>query len=397
MSTDTAARPGDAGMRPGRATRPRWADDEAVALAAVARAFFETEIVPHFERFDEQKYVEREVWHKAGALGLLCCEVPAEFGGGGGSFAHDAVVLSEQARAGDTGFGNMVHSGVVAPLLATYGNDEQRQRWLPGMATGDIIGAVAMSEPGAGSDLKNIVTRAERRGDQYVINGSKTFISNGARCDLVVVVAKTDPAAGRNGISLLALEIADAPGFRRGRTLDKLGRHASDTAELFFDDVSVPADYLVGEEGRGLEILKAELPRERLVIAITAVAAMERALEETVAYTKTREAFGGPLFAMQHVRLELAELATIVRASRVFLDDCVERFVDGTLEPATASMAKWWLTQNQTDVTDRCLQLFGGYGYMREFLISRLYVDARAQKIYGGANEVLKDHISRSL
>jgi alkylation response protein AidB-like acyl-CoA dehydrogenase len=377
--------------------RPRWADDEAAALGELARDFFQAELVPHFERFDKQKHVDREVWRKAGAIGLLCCEVPVEFGGGGGTFAHDAIVFSEQARSGDTGFGNLVHSGVVAHYLSAYGSDEQRTRWLPGMATGELIGAVAMSEPGAGSDLKNIATRAVRTGDSYVLSGSKTFISNGAQCDLVIVVAKTDPAAGRNGISLLILDTADAPGFRRGRVLDKLGLHAQDTAELFFDEVPVPAGNLLGEEGDGFAIMMRELPRERLVIAVTAVAAMERALEETIAYTKARDAFGAPLFNMQLIRIELAELATAVRASRVFLDDCIERFIDGTLDPATASMAKWWLTQNQCDVTDRCLQLFGGYGYMREYLISRLYADARAQKIYGGTNEIMKDLIARSL
>ncbi|MFI6603657.1 acyl-CoA dehydrogenase family protein [Nonomuraea sp. NPDC050536] len=377
--------------------RPRWVDDEGAALGAVARDFFQAEVVPHFERFDRQKYVDREVWRKAGALGLLCCEVPEEYGGGGGTFAHDAVVFSEQARSGDTGLGNPVHSGVVAPYLVAYGSEKQKARWLPGMATGDIIGAVGMSEPGAGTDLKNVRTRATRSGDHYVLNGSKTFISNGAQCDLIIVVAKTDPAAGRHGISLLVLETADAPGFRRGRVLDKLGMHSQDTSELFFDDVLVPAENLLGEEGAGFGMMMRDLPRERLVIGVNAVAAMERALEESIAYTKTREVFGAPLFSMQHVKFELAELATIVRASRVFLDDCVEKFVAGTLDPATASMAKWWLSQNQCDVTDRCLQLFGGYGYMREYLVSRLYADARAQKIYGGTNEVMKDLIARSL
>lgn len=377
--------------------RSRWVDDEVAALGAVARDFFDTELVPNLARFDEQKHVDREVWRKAGAIGLLCCEVPAEFGGGGGTFAHEAIVLSAQAHAGDTGFGNPVHSGVVAHFLSAYGTDEQRSRWLPGLAAGELIGAVAMSEPGAGTDLKNISTRATRTDDHYALSGSKTFISNGAQCDVVIVVAKTDPAAGRNGISLLVVETADAPGFRRGRVLDKLGMHGQDTSELFFDEVPVPTGNLLGGEGGGFGILMRELPRERLVIAVTAVAAMERALEETIAYTKARDAFGAPLFTMQHIRLELAELATVVRASRVFLDDCIERFIDGTLDPATASMAKWWLTQNQCDVTDRCLQLFGGYGYMREYVISRLYADARAQKIYGGANEVMKDLIARSL
>ena len=397
MSTETVGRPVDTGTLAGPEARPRWVDDEAVALGAVARHFFEDEVVPHFERFDQQKHVDRDVWRKAGALGLLCCEVPAEFGGGGGTFAHDAIVFSEQARSGDTGFGNMVHSGVVAHFISAYGTDEQRARWLPGMASGELIGSVAMSEPDAGSDLKNIKTRAVGNDGHYVINGSKTFISNGGQCDLVIVVARTDPAAGRDGISLIVLETADAPGFRRGRVLDKLGQHGLDTAELFFDDVRVPAGNLLGDEGAGFRILMSELPRERLVIAVSAVAAMERALEETIAYTKTRQVYGAPLFAMQHVRLELAELATVVRTSRVFLDDCIERFIAGSLDRATASMAKWWLTQNQCDVIDRCLQLFGGYGYMREYLISRLYADARAQKIYGGTNEVMKDLISRSL
>ena len=374
-----------------------WMDDEATALGEVADTFFAKEIVPNLERYDAQRCVDREVWRKAGEVGLLCCSIPVEYGGGGGTFAHDAAVLQAQARSGDTGWGNGVHSGIVAHYLLAYGNEEQKLRWLPGMATGKTIGAIAMTEPGAGSDLKTITTKALKTADGYVLNGMKTFISNGTTCDLVIVAVKTDPTAGARGVSLIVCETKDLKGFSRGRTLEKLGMHGQDTAELIFEDVLVPAENLLGAEGKGFTMLMNQLRQERLIIGLQGVAAMETALAETVRYTKSREAFGGPLFDMQHVRLELAELATLAHAGRVFIDSCIERHLSGELDTPTASMAKWWLTEIQCQVTDRCLQLFGGYGYMKEYLISRLYADARVQKIYGGANEVMKDVIARSL
>jgi acyl-CoA dehydrogenase len=379
------------------AYRSGWMDEEVAALGDLADSFFAKEVVPHLERFDTQQQVDREVWLKAGELGLLLCSVPEEYGGGGGTFAHDAVVMQAQGRAGDTAWGNAVHSGIVAHYLLGYGTEEQKQRWLPGMATGRLVGAIAMTEPGAGSDLKAITTRATRTDDGYVLSGMKTFISNGATCDLVIVAAKTDPAAGAKGVSLLVAETRDLKGFSRGRTLQKIGMHGQDTAELVFEDVLVPHGNLLGDEGQGFGMLMNQLRQERLIIGVQAVAAAETALAETVRYTKERRAFGGTLFDMQHTRLELAELATLVHAGRVFVDSCVQRHLDGELDTATASMAKWWLTDLQGQVTDRCLQLFGGYGYMREYLISRLYADARVQRIYGGANEVMKDVIARSL
>ncbi len=374
-----------------------WKDAEAVALGELAQTFFAKEVMPHLERFDAQKQVDRALWNKAGDIGLLCASIPTQYGGGGGSFAHEAAVLEAQAHAGDTAFGIGVHSGIVAHYLLAYGNEEQKLRWLPGMSDGSLVGAIAMTEPGAGSDLKTLSTRAIRTDEGYLLNGMKTFISNGALCDLVIVAVKTDPAAGARGVSLIVVETAQAKGFSRGRTLEKLGMHGQDTGELVFEDVLVPHANLLGEEGKGFGMLMNQLRQERLVIGLQGVAAMETALEETIRYTKSRQAFGGSLFDLQHTRFELAECATLAHAGRVFIDSCIERHLAGELDTPTASMAKWWLTELQTQVIDRCLQLFGGYGYMREYLISRLYIDARVQKIYGGANEVMKDVIARSL
>ncbi|MET9654040.1 acyl-CoA dehydrogenase family protein [Streptomyces sp. NPDC006460] len=377
--------------------RSAWLDEDVDSLTELAARFFAKEVVPHLDRFDEQQRVDRELWTKAGELGLLCCSVPEEYGGGGGTLAHDIAVLGEQVRATDTGLGLIVHSGMVAHYLLAYGTEEQKHRWLPGMASGELVGAIAMTEPGAGSDLKNMSTRAVRDGDHYVVTGSKTFISNGGTADLVIVAAKTDPAAGAQGVSLLVLETAGAAGFQRGRVLKKIGMHAQDTSELFFDDVRIPVGRLLGKEGGGFAMLMQQLAQERLLLGVVAVAAMERALAEAIAYTKERRAFGGPLFDLQHVRFELAECATLVHAARVFVDSAIERHLRGELDTATASMAKWWLTETQCQVIDRCLQLFGGNGYMREFPIARLYADARGQKIYGGANEIMKELIARSL
>ncbi|RZL81893.1 MAG: acyl-CoA dehydrogenase [Rhodococcus sp. (in: high G+C Gram-positive bacteria)] len=375
-----------------------WHDSDTIALGELADKFFAREVTPNREKFEQQHHVDREVWTKAGELGLLCCSIPEEYGGGGGTIAHDLALLEAQTRALDTGFGNMVHSGIVAHYILAYGTEEQRHRWLPKMATGDMIAAVAMTEPGGGSDLKNIKTTALRDGDHYVINGAKTFISNGAMADLVVVVAKTDPAAGAKGISLVVVETADCPGFTRGRILDKVGQPTADTSELFFEDMRVPVSNLLGgEEGRGFGQLMTQLGQERLLIGVTAVATMEVAVAETIAYTKSRNAFGQSIFDFQNTKFVLAECQTVTHAARVFIDSCIERHLAGNLDTTTAAMAKWWLTEQQCQVVDRCVQLFGGYGYMREYPIARMYEDARVQKIYGGSNEIMKDLIARAL
>ena len=379
------------------AYRSAWADEDVIALKDMATKFFQTEAVPHRERWAAQKCVDREFWYKAGELGLLCASVPEEYGGGGGTLAHDFAVFEAQAACGETGFGNQVHSGLVAHYILTYGTEEQKNRWLPAMATGALVGAIAMTEPGGGSDLKALRTTAIREGDHYRLNGAKTFTSNGSTADLIVLVVKTDPGAGAKGVSLIVLETADAPGFRVGRVLDKVGMKAQDTAELFFDDVLIPADNLLGEEGAGYGYAMAQLAHERLVVADWGVAVLESAVEETVKYTKNREAFGKPLFDMQNTRFELAECATIARIARVFVDDCIQRHLRGELDAATASMAKAWVTDMQVQVIDRCVQLFGGYGYMLEYPIARMFIDSRAQKIYAGANEVMKELIARSL
>jgi len=377
--------------------RPSWADDDVVALREMATKFFETEALPHRERWAAQKCVDRDFWYKAGELGLLCTSIPEEYGGGGGTLAHDFAVMEAQAACGESGFGNQVHSGLVAHYILTYGSEEQKKRWLPGMASGALVSAIAMTEPGGGSDLKALRTSAIREGDHYRLNGAKTFTSNGSSADIIVLVVKTDPAAGAKGVSLLVLETADAPGFRVGRVLDKVGMKAQDTAELFFDDVLVPAGNLLGEEGAGYGYAMKQLAHERLVVAVWGAAVLESAVEETVKYTKDRHAFGQALFDLQNTRFELAECATIARIARVFVDDCVERHLRGDLDATTASMAKAWVTDMQVAVIDRCVQLFGGYGYMLEYPIARMFIDSRAQKIYAGANEVMKELIARSL
>jgi acyl-CoA dehydrogenase len=371
--------------------------DELVMFRDAVRKFVAAELVPHDERWAKQGHVDRDVWHKAGAMGILLCDVPEEYGGAGASFAHEAAVYEEVQRANITSFGKAVHS-IVAHYLLTYGSEEQKRAWLPKMAMGELIAAIAMTEPGAGSDLQGVTTRALRDGDAYVINGAKTFITNGYMADLLCVVAKTEPGTGAKGVSLVMVETADLPGFRRGRILEKIGQKGQDTTELFFDDVRVPAANLLGaEEGRGFYQLMAQLPYERTILAVAAVAAIELAVEITTAYVKERKAFGKTLIEMQNTRFKLAECKTTAHIARVFLDDCIRRMIDGTMDATTASMAKWWTSEQQCRVIDECLQLFGGYGYMMEYPIAKLYADARVQKIYGGTNEIMKELIARSL
>lgn len=376
--------------------------DDLDALRDLARTFISKEVLPNAERFARQGHPDRSLYERAGELGLLCMSIPAGYGGGGGTFAHEAVLFDEGARGGDSSLGGMgVHSGIVAHYLLRYAQEDRRREWLPKLASGEYVGAIAMTEPGTGSDLQNITTRAERDGDHYVISGAKTFITNGHNCDLVIVAAKTDTAQGAAGVSLLVAEVPhgrEPQGFQRGRILEKIGQKGQDTTELFFDGLRVPAANLLGEaEGQGFYQLMEQLPQERLIVAVGAVAAMEAAVELTVAYTKQRHAFGKPLFAHQNTRFELAECATLARVARTFVDDCVARHLRGELDVSTAAMAKYWLTEQQCSVTDRCLQLFGGYGYMAEYPIARMYADARVQRIYAGANEVMKELVARSL
>ena len=379
--------------------KPRaWMDADLEMLRDTARRFFETECVPHEARWTAQHHADREIWRKAGAAGLLCASIPETYGGGGGSFLHEAVICEEQATAMVAAFSNNVHSGIVAHYLLAYGTEAQKRRWLPRMATGELVAAIAMSEPGAGTDLQRIRTRAVREGNEYVIHGAKTFITNGHHANLVVVAVKTDTGAGAKGVSLLVVETDGAEGFRRGRILEKLGQKTLDTAELFFDGVRVPAENLLGgEEGRGFVQLMQQLPQERLLIAVGAVATMHRAIADTTAYVRQREVFGKPLMALQNTRFKLAECQTQATVARSFVDDCIARLLRGELDVPTAAMAKWWTTDTNCRIVDECLQLFGGYGYMTEYPIARLYADVRVSKIYGGANEVMKEIVARAM
>ena len=375
--------------------RQPWMDDEIAMLREHARRFVEERLVPRLPKWRAQRHADRSAWAEVGAMGMLLPELPERFGGSGASLAHQLVIQEEFARA-EVPANSLVHC-LVAHYLLDCGTDAQQARWLPRMASGELLAAIAMTEPGAGSDLQAIATRAVLDGDHYVINGAKTFITNGFSANLVVVVARTDAGRGAKGLSLIVVE-ADTPGFRVGRILEKIGQHASDTAELTFDDVRVPADHLIGGvEGQGFAQLMGQLPFERMLIAVASVAVVERALELTIAYTKERRAFGQALFDFQNTRFRLAECATIAHVMRTFVNDAVQRLVDGTLDASAAYMAKWWCSDQQCKVLDECLQLFGGYGYMAEMPIARMYADARVQRIYGGTNEIMKDLIARQL
>lgn len=378
-----------------------WMTEELNILREQVRRFLEREFVPHREAWEKAGVVDRDAWRKAGAAGLLCASIPEAYGGGGGTRAHDVVISDEIGRAGLSGgfgAGNGVHSNIVAHYLLAYGTEEQKQRWLPGMASGDLIGAIAMTEPGTGSDLQSVRTTARRDGGDYLINGQKTFITNGQNADLVFVVAKTDTGEGAKGVSIIVVEIGKTTGFRRGRNLEKIGMHAQDTSELFFDDVRMPVDNLLGGvEGQGFKQLMVQLAWERLSCSFGAVGAMERAVELTVDYVKERKAFGQPIMSFQNTQFKLAEAKTQAVIARTFVDELMVRLLAGSLDPATAAMAKWWTTDTQCKVIDECLQFFGGYGYMTEYPIARMYADARVQKIYAGTNEVMKMLIARTL
>ncbi len=375
--------------------RHRWMDDDIEAFREQVRRFIAGELSPHMDAWRRQGYIPREVWRPFGQMGFLLPEVPEEFGGAGVSLAYQLVVQDELAKAeipANTGVHNL-----VAHYLLDYGTSEQKQRWLPRLASGDLLAGIALTEPGCGSDLKALRTRARRDGDHYVIDGAKTFITNGFTASLLLVAVRTGDAGGR-GVSLVLVETTDQPGFRVGRRLEKLGQHASDTAELFFDGVRVPADQLLGQqEGQGFIQLMSQLPYERMFLCVPAAAAIERAVALTVDYTKQRKAFGQSVADFQNARFKLAECATLAHVVRSFVNDCIQRLVDGSLDDETAYMAKWWCTEQQGKVTDECLQLFGGYGYMAEYPIARLYADARVQRIYGGTTEIMKDLIARKL
>ena len=377
--------------------RPSIYEQEHEDFRATVRAFMEKEVVPYHDQWEKDGQVSREVWLRAGEQGLLCFDVDEEYGGAGvKDFRYNAVVAEEITRVGAGGVGFPVHTDVIVPYISSLATPEQKRRWLPGLVSGEIISAIAMTEPGAGSDLQGIRTTAVDKGDHYVLNGSKTFISNGIISDLVIVVARTDPDAGHQGISLLVVE-RGMPGFERGRNLEKLGLKAQDTAELFFDNVAVPKENLLGEEGSGFISLMLNLPQERISIAAIAVAAIEHVLDLTLAYVKEREAFGKPIGQFQHNRFVLAEMATEAHIARVFVNDCILKLNAGQVDASLASMAKWWTTELQKKVVDQGLQLHGGYGYMTEYPIARAYADSRIQTIYGGTTEIQKEIIGRSL
>jgi acyl-CoA dehydrogenase len=374
-----------------------WSTPELEDFRAAVRRFIASEITPHQERWKKQQHVDRDLWNKGGAIGMLLADIPEEYGGSGGSFAHQSVVFEELGYAGDMAFGVHVHA-IVAHYLLNQGTEEQKRKYLPLLASGEMVAAIAMSEPGAGSDLKGIRTTAVVGPDGYRLNGSKTFISNGYLADLVVVVAKTDPAAGAKGVSLLLLETKDNPGFRVGRILEKVGQKGQDTCELFFDDAHVPLENVLGGvEGKGFAQLMTELPYERTILGVAGVAAIERALQLTVEHTRERKAFGQALIEMQNTRFVLAEIKTEATIARIFIDRCVEDMIGGSMDTVRASMAKYWISDLQCKVVDQCVQLFGGYGYMLEYPIAQMYIDARVQRIYGGANEIMKEIIARSL
>ncbi len=372
-------------------------EPEHESFRQTARTFFEREVKPHHEQWEADGIVPRDIWLKAGEAGLLCFDVPEEYGGPGVTdFRYNQILSEEQTRAGTAGPGYSVHTDIIVPYITQLGTDEQKRRWLPGTVSGETITAIAMTEPGAGSDLQGVRTTAVDKGDHYVLNGSKTFISNGIHADLVIVVAKTDPEAGHKGISLLVVERGMA-GFERGRNLDKIGLKAQDTAELFFDNVVVPKENLLGQEGEGFIYLMMNLPQERLAIAMQAASACTSLVQMCMDYATDRQAFGKPISKFQHNRFLIAEMATEARIAQVFIDDCIRKHLDGKLDTTLASMAKWWTTELQNRMTAQAVQLHGGYGYMMEYPVAKAFIDSRISTIYGGTTEIQKEIIGRSL